>query len=431
MFGALFDQGDEDGEDGETKTTTTSTSACHLNAPPPPRSSSDFVGLDNQGATCYMNSLLQTWFMTPEIRKAMYSLSPEKVLNVAHIKATQEESLKLKRKAPRKVILHLQKLFTQLQFTAQRSVSTSELTNEGFGWKDGDARIQHDLDALYNELVDAVNKSLVKTDVDNLTRQLFQVHTSKSVETITDPVYISKSFDQAFSLQIPTIKGVSNLTSALNNYFQREHLDDGNPIYKVDEESDHPFAGKKVAADTVCKLESSPPILLVSINRMHFDMQTFKTSKVKDRFDSPLVLDMRPYFSNSPVVREEETKKGTKTAWNGPEEKEEKTPLSETKTKSINVWPDDLITEEGEATAMSASESVSNEKYVYDLFAVVIHHGNSANSGHYTSYIRDTLHEGNWTPPEYKVQKKNNNSKHGQNEKKKGTRIFILGIVLR
>lgn len=31
-----------------------------------------FVGLSNQGATCYMNSLLQTLYMTPEFRTALY-----------------------------------------------------------------------------------------------------------------------------------------------------------------------------------------------------------------------------------------------------------------------------------------------------------------------------------------------------------------------
>lgn len=33
----------------------------------------NYLGLSNQGATCYMNSLLQTLFMTPEFRKALYS----------------------------------------------------------------------------------------------------------------------------------------------------------------------------------------------------------------------------------------------------------------------------------------------------------------------------------------------------------------------
>ena len=34
-----------------------------------------FVGLKNQGATCYMNSLLQTLFFTNELRKVCFLLS--------------------------------------------------------------------------------------------------------------------------------------------------------------------------------------------------------------------------------------------------------------------------------------------------------------------------------------------------------------------
>ena len=34
---------------------------------------SKYLGLSNQGATCYMNSAIQTLFMTPEFRKSVYS----------------------------------------------------------------------------------------------------------------------------------------------------------------------------------------------------------------------------------------------------------------------------------------------------------------------------------------------------------------------
>lgn len=35
------------------------------------------LGLSNQGATCYMNSLLQALFMQPLVRQLIYSYTPD------------------------------------------------------------------------------------------------------------------------------------------------------------------------------------------------------------------------------------------------------------------------------------------------------------------------------------------------------------------
>ena len=41
------------------------------------RGASQLVGLDNQGATCYLNSLIQAMYMTPELRFGLFSVDPK------------------------------------------------------------------------------------------------------------------------------------------------------------------------------------------------------------------------------------------------------------------------------------------------------------------------------------------------------------------
>ena len=78
MFGDLFG---EDNDGGMSVALSASAAEAEerarmLEKPPEERSSSRLAGLDNQGATCYLNSLLQTLYFSPEFRGGLYSVDP-------------------------------------------------------------------------------------------------------------------------------------------------------------------------------------------------------------------------------------------------------------------------------------------------------------------------------------------------------------------
>ena len=61
MFGNLFSEDSLAAGVDEAK-------VLSLPAPPAQRAECNLAGIDNQGATCYLNSLLQTLLYTPEFR---------------------------------------------------------------------------------------------------------------------------------------------------------------------------------------------------------------------------------------------------------------------------------------------------------------------------------------------------------------------------
>ena len=123
-----------------------------------------FVGLKNQGATCYINSLLQTFFFTNKLRKAVYQMP------------TEGDEL------TKSVALALQRVFYDLQFGDQ-PVDTKKLT-KSFGWQRGNSFQQHDVQELCRVLLHNMEEKMKGTSVEGTIPSLFQGKMIVSIKSI-------------------------------------------------------------------------------------------------------------------------------------------------------------------------------------------------------------------------------------------------------
>ncbi|XP_020672846.1 ubiquitin carboxyl-terminal hydrolase 13 isoform X1 [Dendrobium catenatum] len=231
-----------------------------------------YVGLKNQGATCYMNSLLQTLYHIPYFRKAVY-----------HMPTTEIDI------PSASIPLALQSLFYKLQYS-DSSVATKELT-KSFGWDMYDSFMQHDVQELNRVLCEKLEDKMKGTVVEGAIQQLFEGHHMNFIECINVD-YKSSRKESFYDLQLD-VKGCKDVYASFDKYVEVERLEGDNKYHA----EQYGLQDAKKGALFV----DFPPVLQLQLKRFEYDYMRDTMVKINDRYEFPLQLnldrDNRKYLS--------------------------------------------------------------------------------------------------------------------------------------
>ncbi|KAG5468051.1 hypothetical protein LSCM4_01139 [Leishmania orientalis] len=226
---------------------------------------SGYVGIYNQGSTCYLNSVIQALYHLPVFRREIYNLPNVQTDSVA---------------------LALRDVFAQLE-ARNRNTTTTELT-KAFGWSAQEAAVQHDVHELMQQLFDSLETTLKETPQKDMIRDLFgglMIYRSRAVDGTE---YLSDRLEDFYDVEL-VVQNKSNIEESLREFSSGERIE-GVCLEVV--------PGAEATPHTIERSQhflDCPKVLLVHPNRVAFDMETYELVTLRNVWSFDVSLSLADY----------------------------------------------------------------------------------------------------------------------------------------
>ena len=180
------------------------------------------------------------------------------------------------------------------------------------------------------------------------------------------------------------VKNQKTVDDALKEFSQGETV----PEFKCDE-----GCGKKAPLHRRQGIKKLPNVLFLHLQRIHFDVESYRMQKINQRIEFPSTLNMRKYTSDHVLAEINEEHKRSKQNKIVPKvDREQQEDAKEQEEGDIEMGKPDIEMqgnfeqEELINTAPAKKEELDDEEFEYKLVGVNVHMG-TADAGHYLSLI--------------------------------------------
>jgi ubiquitin C-terminal hydrolase len=238
-----------------------------------------YLGLVNEGMTCYMNSMLQTLNIFGYFKSAVFKI-PRNI--------SEEFSTNC-------VAYSLQKIFFELM-TESKPISTLGLV-KSFGWGKEQLLIQHDVQEFNLKLSDIMEAKMKGTEVEGTFKYLFEGRALNYIQCVNVD-YKSLKEENFNDLQL-TVKGCHDIYESFDKYTEEEILDKEN-MYEAE------GYGKQIAKKGI-KFMKLPNVLILQLKRFEYNFSLDRMEKVNDYFEFYEKINLAKYLVEEPGSDTEST----------------------------------------------------------------------------------------------------------------------------